>query len=100
MGKIKDLFRGEHGTFFKFVAVCLALFIILWIVGPGNTVIHWARSKSELRHQKKQVELYQKEIEQMRRQVEMLQNNRDSLEKFAREHFMFSAPGEDVFIVE
>jgi cell division protein FtsB len=69
-------------------------------VGPGNTVIHWARSKSELRHQKKQVELYQKEIEQMRRQVEMLQNNRDSLEKFAREQFMFSAPGEDVFIVE
>ena len=100
MGKIKDLFRGEHGTFFKFVAVCLALFIILWIVGPGNTVIHWARSKSELRHQKKQVELYQKEIEQMRRQVEMLQNNRDSLEKFAREQFMFSAPGEDGFIVE
>ena len=100
MGKIKDLFRGEHGTFFKFVAVCLALFIILWIVGPGNTVIHWARSKSELRHQKKQVELYQKEIEQMRRQVEMLHNNRDSLEKFAREQFMFSAPGEDVFIVE
>ena len=100
LGKIKDLFRGEHGTFFKFVSVCLALFIILWIVGPGNTVIHWARSKSELRHQKKQVELYQKEIEQMRRQVEMLQNNRDSLEKFAREQFMFSAPGEDVFIVE
>lgn len=100
LGKIKDLFRGEHGTFFKFVAVCLALFIILWIVGPGNTVIHWARSKSELRHQKKQVELYQKEIEQMRRQVEMLHNNRDSLEKFAREQFMFSASGEDVFIVE
>ena len=100
LGKIKDLFRGEHGTFFKFVAVWLALFIILWIVGPGNTVIHWARSKSELRHQKKQVELYQKEIDQMRRQVEMLQNNRDSLEKFAREQFMFSAPGEDVFIVE
>ena len=100
LGKIKDLFRGEHGTFFKFVAVCLALFIILWIVGPGNTVIHWARSKSELRHQKKQVELYQKEIEQMRRQVEMLQNTRDSLENFARDQFMCAAPGEDVFIVE
>ena len=100
LGKIKDLFRGEHGTFFKFVAFCVTLFVILWIVGPGNTVIHWARSKSELGHQKKQMELYQQEIEQMRRQVEMLQNNRDSLEKFAREQFMFSAPGEDVFIVE
>lgn len=100
MGKIKDLFRGEHGTFFKFTALCLTLFVILWIVGPGNTVIHWARSRSELRQQKRQMEMYNKEIEEMRRQVGMLESDRDSLEKFAREQFFFSAPGEDVYVVE
>ena len=100
MGKIRDLFKGEHGTFFKFVAFNVTLFVVLWIVGPGNTVVHWARSRSELRHQKKQMELYQSEIEQMRRQVRMLESNRDSLEKFAREQFYFSAPGEDVYVVE
>ena len=100
MKKIRNLYKGEHGTFFKFVTFCVTVFIVLWIVGPGNTVLHWARSKSDLRLQKKQMELYQKEIEQMRRQVRMLESNRDSLEKFAREQFYFAAPGEDVFVVE
>lgn len=99
MGKIRDLFKGEHGTFFKFTAFNLVLFLFLWLVGPGNTIVHWFKSRSELRHQKKQMELYQSEIEQMRRQVNMLESNRDSLEKFAREQFFFSAPGEDVYIV-
>lgn len=98
--KIKELFKGEHGTFFKFLSFNVALFIVLWLVGPGNTVIHWARSKSELRHQKRQMEFYQKEIEQMQRKVNLLQNDRDTLEKFAREQFYFSAPGDDVYIVE
>ena len=100
MKKIKELFKGEHGTFFKFLTFNVILFIVLWLIGPGNTVIHWARSKSELRHQKQQMEFYQKEIEQMRRKVNMLQNDKDTLEKFAREQFYFAAPGEDVYIVE
>ena len=100
MKKIRNLYKGEHGTFFKFVTFCVTVFIVLWIVGPGNTVLHWARSKSDLRLQKKQMEMYQKEIEQMRRQVRMLESNRDSLEKFAREQFYFAAPGEDVYIVK
>ena len=100
MRKINNLYKGEHGTFFKFVTLCVTVFIVWWIVGPGNTVLHWARSKSDLRYQKKQMELYQKEIEQMRRQVRMLESNRDSLEKFAREQFFFSAPGEDVYVVK
>ena len=100
MKKIRNLYKGEHGTFFKFVTFCVTVFIVLWIVGPGNTVLHWARSKSDLRLQKKQMELYQKDIEQMRRQVRMLESNRDSLEKFAREQFYFAAPGEDVYVVK
>ena len=100
MKKIRNLYKGEHGTFFKFVTFCVTVFIVLWIVGPGNTVLHWARSKSDLRLQKKQMEMYQKEIEQMRRQVRMLESNRDSLEKFAREQFYFAAPGEDVYVVK
>ena len=99
MGKIKDLFRGEQGTFYKFVNLCVTLFVVLWLVGPGNTVIYWAKSRSELRHQKKQMEVYRNEIEEMKRKVQMLESDKDSLEKFAREQFYFSVPGEDVFVV-
>ena len=100
LGKIKDLFNGEHGTFFKFLAFNLAVFMFVWIVGPGNTVVHWARSKAEQRHQKQQMEYYRQEIEQMRRKVTVLKNDRDTLEKFAREQFYFSAPGEDVYVMD
>ena len=100
LGKIGNIFKGEHGTFFKFTAFCLAVFMILWLTGPGNTLIHWAKAKSELKHQNRQMEQYQQEIEHMRRQVEMLHSERDTLEKFARAQFYFSVPGEDVYIVE
>jgi len=100
LGKIGDLFKGEHGTFFKFTAFNLALLLILWLTGPGNTFIHWGKAKLELKRQNEQIEQYQKEIEIMRKQVEMLKTDRDTLEKFAREQFYFSVPGEDVYIVE
>ena len=100
MKKINDLFNGEHGTFFKFLAISVFIFLFIWIVGPGNTVIHWAKSRSELKHQKQQKEYYMQEIEQMRRKVNMLKTDKDTLEKFAREQFYFAAPGEDVYVVE
>ena len=100
MRKIKDLFKGEHKTFFRFTALCISLFLLVWITGPGNTFIHWAKAKVEQNRQRKQMELYHQEIEAMRKQVEMLKTDRDTLEKFAREQFLFSVPGEDVYIVE
>ena len=48
----------------------------------------------------KQMEMYRRQIESMDAGIEDLKNNKDSLEKFAREHFHFASPGEDVYIVE
>ena len=46
------------------------------------------------------MEKYREEIEAMNQNIEELKTNRDTLEKFARENFHFTAPGEDVYIVE
>ncbi len=100
MGKIKDIFRGEHRKFAWFVVIVTGLFIISWLVGPGNTIIHWVRTKSEIRQQEKQMEFYRNEIENMDRNIDELRNNKDTLEKFARERFKFAASGEDVYIIE
>ncbi len=100
MGKIKDIFTGEHRKFAWFVAIVTTLFVISWIIGPGNTVIHWVRTAREIKQQEKQMEFYQQEIDRMNQNIEELKTNKDSLEKFARERFNFAAPGEDVYIVE
>ncbi len=100
MGKIGDIFKGEHRRFAWFVVIATTLFIGSWIIGPGNTIIHWVKAKREIARQEKQMEFYRREIEAMDRNIEELETNRDTLEKFARERFKFAAPGEDVYIIE
>ncbi len=100
LGKIKDIFKGEHKIFACFVTATSGLFILTWIVGPGNTFIHWIRAKMDIAQYEKQTELLRQEIEQMNENIDELEKNKDTLEKFARERFHFAAPGEDVYIIK
>ncbi len=76
------------------------LFLISWLIGPGNTIIHWINTANEISQQEKQMEIYRQQIEEMDENIEELENNRDTLEKFARERFKFAASGEDVYVIE
>lgn len=100
VGKFKNLFKGRHGKFAWFVLVTSVVFLVLWLVGPGNTIILWVDSAVEVRRQQKQIEYYEKSNDEMARRLEMLRTDRDTLEKFAREQFNFAVPGEDVYIIE
>ena len=100
MGKFKNLFKGRHGKFAWFVVVTTVVFLILWLVGPGNTIIFWVDSAVEVRRQQKQIEYYEKANREMSERLQMLRNDRDTLEKFAREQFHFAVPGEDVFVID
>ena len=98
--KIKEAYRGPRRKFFWFATLATAVFLFVWIVGPGNTVIHWAKAGRDIRRQEKQMEFYREQNAQMENRLRLLKNDRDTLEKFAREQFHFAAPGEDVYIVE
>ena len=100
MKRVKSIFKGENRGFRIFLAVTTAAFIFVWVVGPGNTVIHWAKAKLDINAQEKAIEQYNADIEEMDKRINMLKNDKDTLEKFAREHFYFAAPGEDVYVIE
>ena len=100
MGKIKDIFTGEHRKFAWFVVISTSLFLLSWLIGPGNTIIHWVKARNEISSQEKQMEVYRAQIDEMNQNIEELENNRDTLEKFARERFHFAAPDEDVYVIE
>ena len=100
MGKIKDIFTGEHRKFAWFVVISTSLFLLSWLIGPGNTIIHWVKARNEISSQEKQMEVYRAQIDEMNQNIEELENNRDTLERFARERFHFAAPGEDVYVIE
>jgi cell division protein FtsB len=100
LSKLSNIFKGEHKNFRIFVAFSTAVFVFIWIVGPGNTWIHWAKAGLEIKRQERQIKEYQLEIEKMDKTVNMLKTDRDTLEKFAREQFQFAAPGDDVYVIE
>ena len=99
MGKIRQLFTGEHRSFFIFATAVTAVALLLTF-GPGNNLIHWIGARLEIASQRRQIEQYGREIEEMDRRIDMLRSDRDTLEKFARERFHFAEPGEDVYIVD
>ena len=100
MGKIKDIFHGPHRKFAWFVVVSTSLLLFFWIVGPGNTFIHWVKAGFEIRRQEAMIENYREENAELDRRINMMKTDRDSLEKFAREQYNFAAPGEDVYLVD
>ena len=46
------------------------------------------------------MEHYRDRNAQMENRLHLLKNDKDTLEKFAREQFHFAAQGEDVYLVE
>jgi cell division protein FtsB len=82
------------------LTVATIVFIFIWVVGPGNTVIHWIRAKIDIKAQNEAIEQYKSDLEEMDKRINMLKTDKDTLEKFAREQFNFAAPGEDVYIIE
>ena len=54
----------------------------------------------DIKAQERAIEQYNAEIEEMDKRINMLKTDKDTLEKFAREHFHFAAPGEDVYVIE
>ena len=98
--KIKQIFKGPHRKFAWFVVIVTGIFVFLWIVGPGTTVIHWAKASYEIRRQEKMILEYEQQNAEMDRRINMLKTDKDTLEKFAREQFNFAVPGEDVYVIE
>lgn len=92
----KELMSGRAGGYI----VISGIFILLLLLYPGNNLITWIKTRSEIRQQEKIMRKYQIEIMEMDKQIRELTTERDTLEKFARENFHFAEPGEDVYLVK
>ena len=100
LGSIKDIFNGQHHKFAWFVLITTSIFLFTWIVGPGTTVIHWAKTRITIARQENLIKELKLENAELDKKLNLLKHDRDTLEKFAREQFHFSAPGEDVYLIE
>ena len=94
------LSRSDHNYFLPFVII-VTLLVGVWLVFLSHdSILNWGRSAIEVKNQEAEIERLKGEIADMEAQIKDLTTNQDSLEKFARERYHFSAPGEDVYIEE
>lgn len=77
-----------------------SLFLIFIIFIDNNNLIRWAGKCIDVIYQEKAIRQYKKEIKGLDDKMKELTSNKDSLEKYAREHYYFQEPGEEIFIVE
>ena len=53
----------------------------------------------ETRRDKALIRECRQRTEEIERQIRQLKSDPDTLEKFARERFLFAAPGDDVYVI-
>ena len=101
MAPKKGLFsHSGHGYFLPFVVIVTAAFAVYILFFSRNSVLNWARARVEIARQEKLIKEYQEENAKMDAEIKALTESRDTLEKYAREHFRFASPGDDVYILE
>lgn len=82
----------------KYLIVTLAF--VVWITFfDSNSLIKCSRVVSSINQQEKEKRYYKNEIKATEEKLLELSSNKDSLEKFAREQYIFHKDSEDVYIV-
>ncbi len=95
----KDGSKKEQRSFLRYAIVATVLFLLFMLL-KKDSLVSWVQAGVTLRRQRRQIELYQRENEELDRRIRMMTGNRDTLERYAREHFFFAEPGDDVYVIE
>lgn len=96
----KNIFKGEHRGFVWFVIIAFLALVAFLCLYPGSNFFSWMKAKSDIKEQRALIEQYQHKIDSLDAEINALRENKDTLEKYAREHYHYSAPGDDVYVIE
>ena len=96
----KDGANREERSFIRYVLISTAVFLLFICVIKRDNLFRWIEAGFNVRSQEKQMEFYEADIARLKDEVRSLTTDKDTLEKFAREKFLFSEPGEDVYVIE
>ncbi len=93
LAKIKSKLPGN-----KYV-LTIFLFLVWIVFFDENNLLTQHRNKQRLKTLKEQRDFYREKIESDNRKMEELRSGPENLEKYAREQFLMTKPGEDLFLV-
>lgn len=78
----------------------VTLFFVVWVlfIDTGNLFV-WMRDLNTVSAQEQQKQYYKEAILRTDEKLKELESNKDSLEKFAREQYLFHEADEEVFVL-
>ena len=94
--KTRPVWRVVINKYF-ILTVGLALWALFF---NTNNVFHWAEARHTLREQKVLIKTLRQGIKETDAKIGRLKSQKDSLETFAREEYLYHEAGEEVYIIE
>ena len=82
----------------KYVVVTVFFFVWVLFIDTNNVFV-WINDISTVRQQERQKEHFKEVIMQTDEKLKELTSNKDSLEKFAREQYLFHTDDEELFVI-
>lgn len=82
----------------KYFIVTVFFFVWILFIDTSNIFV-WLRDMGTVASQERQKEYFKEAIKLTDEKLKELESNKDSLEKFAREQYLFHEPDEEVFVV-
>jgi cell division protein FtsB len=96
----KDGANHEERSFVRYAIVSTVIFLLFICVVKRDNLFRWIEAGITIHRQEKQMEFYDADIARLKEELNSLTTDKDTLEKFAREKFLFAEPGEDVYVQE
>ena len=96
----KMICRLRQDGYTNIQLLVLVAFIIMAFFLSDSNIFMQISYNNKIRNLNNQIEFYRNQTARDKKQLELLKSDKESIEKFAREHFLMKRANEDVFIIE
>lgn len=79
--------------------ITLAVFLVIYLFVGDQSMVQFYRRRGEIKVYEQQTRTYRRDTKAAQRMMQML-NNKDSLERYARELYFMHEKNEDIYIVD
>jgi cell division protein FtsB len=93
-----DFLKKHFNKVNKYQITIVVFLVVTFFIGD-NTLLDGIRYQSKIESLREDIESVKKENEEKIGQLNALKGDKESLEKFAREQFLMTKPGEDLFLI-
>ena len=77
-----------------------AIFLVFTFFIGDSTILHRFQYDRQINDLENEIAKYKKESEENKKKLELLRSDDESLERFARETYLMTKPGEELFVIK